>query len=104
MQAYLGTIECKFDRDPVICLQEEAIYMYIMYIVTNRLQYFAPASRQSKYINAVENLKYTMNNISYRILYIKSSLSAVLMNSSNCHWFFSLTLTLTLEVKFDAYL
>jgi len=30
---------CKFDRDPVICLREEAIYMYIMYIVTNRLQY-----------------------------------------------------------------
>jgi len=41
------TIMCKFDRDPVICLREEAMYMYIMYIVTNRLQYFAPASGQS---------------------------------------------------------
>jgi len=26
MQAYLGTIVCKFGGDPVICLREEAIY------------------------------------------------------------------------------
>jgi len=51
MQAYLGTIVFKFGRDPVICLREEAMYMYIMYImyiVTNRLQYFAPAIGRSK--------------------------------------------------------
>ena len=44
------TIVCKFGRDPAICLREEAMYMYIMYImyiVTNRLQYFAPASGRS---------------------------------------------------------
>ena len=27
MQAYLGTIMCKFGRDPVICLREEAIFV-----------------------------------------------------------------------------
>ena len=50
MQSYLGTIVFKFGGDPVICLREEAMYMYIMYImyvVTNRLQYFAPASGRS---------------------------------------------------------
>ena len=53
MQAYLETIMFKFGGDPVICLREEAMYMYIMYImyikyiVTNRLQYFPPASGRS---------------------------------------------------------
>jgi len=27
MQAHLGTIVCKFGRDPAICLQEEAIFV-----------------------------------------------------------------------------
>jgi len=27
MQARLGTIVCKFGRDPAICLQEEAIFV-----------------------------------------------------------------------------
>jgi len=27
MQAYLGTIVCKFGRDLVICLREEAIFV-----------------------------------------------------------------------------
>jgi len=44
MQAYVGTIVFKFGRDAVICPREEAICMYIMYIVTKGLQYFAPAS------------------------------------------------------------
>jgi len=59
MQAYLGTIVCKFGGDPVICLREEAMYMYIvyiMYIVTNRLQYFAQASGRSN------NQVYVLNN------------------------------------------
>jgi len=59
MQAYLGTIVFKFGRDPVICLREEAMYMYIMYImyiVTNRLQYFAPASgRSNKKLQCAES-------------------------------------------------
>ena len=49
-QTYLEIIVCKFDSDPILILREEAMYMYIMYImyiVTNRLQYFAPASGRS---------------------------------------------------------
>jgi len=26
MQAWLGTIVCKFDRDPAVCAREEAIF------------------------------------------------------------------------------
>jgi len=49
----LETIVCKFDRDPVICLREEAMYMYIIYIVTNRLQYFARVYLKSAKMNRI---------------------------------------------------
>jgi len=72
MQAYLGTIVCKFAHDPVICLREEAMYMYIMYtmyIVTNRLQYFTPASGRSNKKHKLNMLNETLYlaNVGYGI-------------------------------------
>jgi len=52
MQAYLGTIVCKFGGDPVICLREEAIRWFIGRKIAKVASSYPPQSQKSPSLGA----------------------------------------------------